>query len=280
MEELLGKRSTSFVTSVLQIVNSNNLLKGADPASIFSAACMAATLDLPINNALGFAYIVPYKRNFKDADNKWQNVIEAQFQLGYKGFVQLAIRSGQFKRISVAVVHDGQIITADPLMGYTFDWSAVGGDVVGYVAYFELLNGFQAYHYMTKGEALQHAQKYSQSFKNGNSASGVWKDNFDAMAQKTVLKLLLSKQAPLSVDMQTAIQADQAIIKDVDTGDFEYVDNIPQIEQTICDLSNDPDLFAQVMANVQAGKLDKVGVLSGELGYTMSDEQHKQMAGI
>lgn len=288
-QELMGKRGTSFVTSVLQIVNSNKLLAGADPASIYSAACMAATLDLPINNTLGFAYIVPYKRSFKrlaangrpekDQFGKdiWDSVIEAQFQLGYKGFVQLAIRSGQFKRISATAVHDGQIVSADPLMGYQFDWSITGGKVIGYVAYFELLNGFQAFHYMTEAEIKQHATKYSQSFKDGR---GVWKDNFDAMAQKTVLKLLLSKQAPLSVDMQTAIQADQAIIKDVDTGDFEHVDNEPQIQQVTYDLSHDADLFAQVMTNIQSGQLDKVAVLSGEAGYSYSDEQRAQIAAL
>lgn len=216
LNELLGKNAATFATSVLQVVNSNSMLANADPASVFSAACMAATLDLPINNALGFAYIVPFR-------NTKQNKTEAQFQLGYKGFVQLAQRSGQFKKISSAVVYEGQLVSEDPLSGYVFDWSNKTSDkAIGYVAYFQLLNGFEAYLYMTKNEATAHAMRYSQTFKKG---FGVWNDNFDAMALKTVLKLLLSKQAPLSIQMQTAIQADQAVIKDIDKQEFEYIDN-------------------------------------------------------
>ena len=216
LNELLGKNAATFATSVLQVVNSNALLVNADPSSVFSAACMAATLDLPINNSLGFAYIVPF-------NNRKANKVEAQFQLGYKGFVQLAQRSGQFKKISSAVVYEGQLVSEDPLAGYVFDWSNKSSDkAIGYVAYFQLLNGFEAYLYMTKNEATAHALKYSQTFKKD---FGVWKDNFDAMALKTVLKLLLSKQAPLSIQMQTAIQADQSVIKDIDKQEFEYIDN-------------------------------------------------------
>ena len=216
LNELLGKNAATFATSVLQVVNSNSMLANADPASVFSAACMAATLDLPINNALGFAYIVPFQ-------NRKAGKTEAQFQLGYKGFVQLAQRSGQFKKISSAVVYEGQLVSEDPLSGYVFDWSNKKSDkAIGYVAYFQLLNGFEAYLYMTKNEASAHAMRYSQTFKKG---FGVWNDNFDAMALKTVLKLLLSKQAPLSIQMQTAIQADQAVIKDIDKQEFEYIDN-------------------------------------------------------
>ena len=216
LNELLGKNAATFATSVLQVVNSNQMLVNADPASVFSAACMAATLDLPINNSLGFAYIVPFRNNKA-------NKTEAQFQLGYKGFVQLAQRTGQFKKISSAVVYEGQLVSEDPLLGYVFDWSNKSSDkAIGYVAYFQLLNGFEAYLYMTKNEATAHAMRYSQTFKKGY---GVWNDNFDAMALKTVLKLLLSKQAPLSIQMQTAIAADQAIIKDVDKQEFEYIDN-------------------------------------------------------
>ena len=216
LNELLGKNAATFATSVLQVVNSNSMLANADPASVFSAACMAATLDLPINNALGFAYIVPFQ-------NRKAGKTEAQFQLGYKGFVQLAQRSGQFKKISSAVVYEGQLVSEDPLSGYVFDWSNKKSDkAIGYVAYFQLLNGFEAYLYMNKNEASAHAMRYSQTFKKG---FGVWNDNFDAMALKTVLKLLLSKQAPLSIQMQTAIQADQAVIKDIDKQEFEYIDN-------------------------------------------------------
>lgn len=111
LKELVGKNAPAFATSVLQIVNSNSMLVNADPQTVFSAACMAATLNLPINNNLGFAYIVPFKNNKT-------NTIEAQFQLGYKGFIQLAQRSGQFSRIAATPVYEGQLLSANPLLGY------------------------------------------------------------------------------------------------------------------------------------------------------------------
>ncbi len=218
LQELLGSRASSFATSVLQVVASNKLLANAEPQSVFTAACMAATLDLPINSNLGFAYILPY--NDKDRGQV------AQFQLGYKGFIQLAQRSGQFKTISTAPIFKGQIKSSNPLTGYEFDFEAsTKGELVGYAAYFSTINGFEKTLYMTVEELKSHGGKYSQTFKKG---FGLWKDNFDAMAQKTVLKLLLSKFAPLSIDMQKAVISDQSVIKEIkedDTIDVEYVDN-------------------------------------------------------
>ena len=214
-DELLGKRSSSFMTSVLQIVASNNMLQNADPASIFNAACVAATLDLPLNNNLGFAYIVPYGKS-------------AQFQMGYKGFIQLAQRSGQFQTISAAPIYAGQLIEQDPLRGFRFDFSVEkSGDPIGYAAFFRLTNGFEKTFYMTTEELKQHGLKFSQTYKKG---FGLWKDDFEAMAQKTVLKLLLSKFAPLSVEMQTATIVDQSVVKNSDTLDVSYLDNF-EIEQ-------------------------------------------------
>lgn len=266
LTELLGKNAASFATSVLQIVNSNDMLKNAAPDTVFNAACMAATLNLPINNNLGFAYIVPF-------NNRKLGKVEAQFQLGYKGFIQLAQRSGQFKTISAAPVFDGQLISENPLTGYEFDWSIKpkhNDTPVGYVAYFKLLNGFEAYLYMSFDDVKKHANKYSQTAKKG---FGVWNDNFDAMALKTVLKLLLSKQAPLSIDMQKAVLADQAVVKDVETEQFEYIDHAPDYTPVGMDLTDDDEMFQTVVKNIKSGDLDKISVLSGEAGYTFSDEQ-------
>lgn len=218
-QELLGKRSTSFITSVLQIVSQNHLLAKADPASVYQAAAVAATLDLPLNNNLGFAYIVPY--NTKQADGSTKTV--AQFQMGYKGFIQLAQRSGQFKTIASTPVYQGQIVEANPLTGYQFDFTKKESDTaIGYAAYFKLLNGFEATWYMTIDQLKKHGSRYSKTFGN---KSGLWNNDFEAMASKTVLKLLLSKFAPLSVDMQRAVITDQSIINDAETEDVTYIDN-------------------------------------------------------
>jgi recombination protein RecT len=219
--ELVGKNSAAFATSVMQIAQSNSMLATATPESIFSAACMAATLNLPINAILGFAHIVPYR-------NRKLNRVEAQFQIGWKGYIQLAQRTGQFKRISVTSVRDGQLIKKNPLTGYEFDFdSGWENEVIGFAAYFQLLNGFEATLYMSKDEMINHAKRYSQSFQK---QYGVWFDNFDSMAHKTVIKLLLSRFAPLSIDspIHKAIESDSAILQD--SGVAYYPDNSQDFE--------------------------------------------------
>lgn len=213
LQQALKDKAPQFIASVTSLVNSNEKLKAADKGSIIRACLTAASLDLPINQSLGFAYIIPYKD-------------QAQFQLGYKGFIQLAQRSGQFKTINVTDVKDGEIVSEDRLTGeIKFDWITASGrdtfKTIGYVAFFELINGFEKMLYMTTDQLKNHGVKFSQSFKSGY---GLWKDEFDTMAKKTVIKLLLSKYAPMTVDMQTATLSDQAIIQD---DGYEYADNQP-----------------------------------------------------
>lgn len=223
--DILGKNAETFATSVLQTVKSNDLLMDAEPQSILGAAMTAATLGLPINNSIGFAYIIPY--NLKQKDGTF--VQKAQFQLGYKGFIQLAMRSGQFKTMNVTEVKQGEIGFVDFLTG-EIDWTWLPRDkkrsglpTIGYVAYFRLLNGFEKSLYMTNDELQAHGKKFSKTFAKG---FGLWKDDFDSMAKKTVLKLLISKYAPLSVEMQTSVITDQAIIEDIDNlNNVEYPDN-------------------------------------------------------
>lgn len=227
-QEMLGKRAPSFITSVLQIVASNNMLSKADPHSVYHSAAVAATLDLPLNNNLGFAYIVPYNQKFRDDNGVWQSKQVAQFQLGYKGFKQLALRSGQFKGMNSTDVRQGEIKERNRLTGaITFDWVQDEEErnklpIIGYLNYFELLNGYSQTLYMTIADLKKHAKKYSQTYK---SDKGLWVEDFDSMCLKTVTKLNLSKNAPLSVDMQKAITFDQAIVNDSDTEDVTYIDN-------------------------------------------------------
>ena len=219
-EQLLGEKAQGFVTSVLQIVNSNELLQKSSKESVLNAAMTAATMDLPINNNLGFAYIVPYKG-------------QAQFQVGYKGYIQLAQRSGRFKSISASEVYEGELVINDRLRGPVFDWNGkVSENVVGYVCHFSLLNGFEKTLYMTREQVETHAKKYSQSYRKG--VSSVWRDDFNSMAIKTVIKTLLSRYAPLSIEMQTAVTTDQLLAKnsEVATIDVNCVDvrGVPKAE--------------------------------------------------
>lgn len=221
-QEILGKKAPGFISSVLSCVNSNYLLQSADPQSVLNSAVIAATLDLPVNPNLGFAAIVPYK------DKQRGNI--AQFQLMYKGLIELCLRSGQFAALIDEVVYEGQLVSKNKFTGeYVFDEDKKTSDkVIGYMAYFRLVNGFEKTFYMTTEEVEAHARKYSQSYKKG---FGVWKDDFDIMARKTVLKLLLAKYAPKSIEMQQAIIFDQAAVKNdlveksVEEAEIEYVDN-------------------------------------------------------
>ena len=225
LEEILGKNASTFATSVLQIVKSNDMLAKCEPNSIVGAAMTSATLGMPLNNNIGFAYIIPFNERQKDGSY----LSKAQFQLGYKGFIQLAQRSGQFKTLNVTEVKEGEIAFQDRLTGeMDFQWIPdhkirVTRKTVGYVAYFRLLNGFEKNLFMPIEELQAHGKKFSKTFAKG---FGLWKDDFDSMAKKTVLKLLLSKYAPLSVEMQTAVITDQATINDPeDLDNVSYVDN-------------------------------------------------------
>ena len=232
LEEVMGKNPSAFVSTVLQVISQNTKLAQADPQSVYLAALVSATLDLPINPNLWFAYIVPYW----DRNAKKQN---AQFQMWYKWFIQLAQRSGQFKRIGATKVLEWQLVEENPLEGHIFDWTKKDSEtVIWYASHMKLLNGFEKVFYMSAEEMEAHAKKYSQTYKNW---FGNWKDNFEAMAEKTVIKLLLSKYAPLSIDMQTAIQTDQAVIQDENLTAMEYTDNPEILEQ---ENTVDPELLA------------------------------------
>lgn len=212
-EELLGKKAPGFMSSILNIVNGNTNLQECNPQQVLAAAAVAASLDLPIDPNLGFAYIVPYKG-------------KAQFQMGYRGYIQLAMRTGLYQTINATEVYEGEIRSHNRITGLVeFDPDGRTSDqIVGFVAYFRLLNGFEKYDYMTVDEVVAHAKRFSQSFNSNHSP---WKTDFNAMATKTVLKRLLSKYGILSIEMQTGLSADQAVVTESDEGDptFEYVDN-------------------------------------------------------
>lgn len=211
IQEVQGKNAASFVTSIIQIANSSQMLADAEPSSIVSAAMTAATLNLPLNNALGLAYIVPFKEKQKDGSY----LTKGQFMLGWKGLVRLAQRSGQFVRLNSGVVKEGEIVSFDRLTGdIKFNWEQDDEKreqlkPIGYFAYFKLVNGYEHTYYMTMKEMDAHAKKYSQTYKKG---FGIWKDDYESMANKTVLKLLISKFAPLSIEMASAVEKDQAVL--------------------------------------------------------------------
>lgn len=224
-------RANTVVASLMSLVNNNIVLQECEPKTVFAAALTAASLDLPINPSLGQAYIIPFNNKVKDGtDSKgkaiYRWVKQAQFQMGYKGFIQLCLRSGKYELIHVNDVRDGEYKGMDRMTGehrFEFiddDEKRAQQAVIGYVAFIKLTTGFHKSLYMTNDELLAHAKKYSKSYQNGY---GMWVDDFDAMAKKTVLKLLIDRWGIKTSQIEKAMIADQAELDD--DGNANYVDN-------------------------------------------------------
>lgn len=244
LESVLGERKASFVNNLTALVANNASLQVCEPYTVMFAAMKATALDLPLDNSLGFAYVIPYK------DNK-KGITVAQFQIGYKGFVQLSLRTNQFALIPHATdVRKGEFVGCNRLTG-EYEFKFVEDDeerqkleVIGYVSYFKLLNGASSTLYMTKAEMEAHAMRYSQTYRSSNEyirRSSKWTTDFDKMALKTVLKLNLSKNAPLSVELADAIQADQSVLKSIDK--YEYMDNDDNAEEDMAKAQEVASMF-------------------------------------
>jgi len=214
-EKLLGDKAAGFITSVLQTVQNSDKLAAAKPETILNAAATAAALDLPITQSLGFAWIVAYKD-------------EAQFQMGWKGFVQLALRTKQYKAMNVIEVYKNQFKSFNVMTEeLDADFEVEGkGEIVGYAGYFELNGGFKKTVYWSKKKVIEHAKKYSKTFgkknQKGHLMHSPWndKDQFDAMAKKTVLKNMISKWGIMSIEMQKAHVVDQAVLREENEPDY------------------------------------------------------------
>lgn len=193
-EAILWKRTWVFMTALISIIKWNSMLKNADPQSIYDSAMTAVALDLPINQNLGMAFIVPYKTR-----DDW---IKASFQIWYKWLKQLALRSWQIAKMADVAVKEWQLIENDPLTWPTFSRSSkISEKIIGYVFYVKLLDWYEKALYMTIDELKAHGKKYSKSFDKGNRTT-----DFDSMARKTVIRLLLTSwDIPLSIDVRNAL---------------------------------------------------------------------------
>lgn len=242
LTDLLHERKGQFVSNLTALVANNANLQECEPYTLMFAALKATALSLPIEPSLGMAHVIPYK-------NKKRGVTEAQFQLGYKGFQQLALRTGQYKHINTTEVREGELGKRNRLTG-EIEWNWIENDaerlkapIIGYVNYFCLLNGFESTFYMSKEEMDAHALRYSQTYKSTIGyikEQSKWTTDFDAMALKTVIKLNLSKNGVLSTELQDAIRADQSVMREENK--YEYTDND---EQAIFDAQKAADVAAK-----------------------------------
>lgn len=228
----LGKNSGTFVASVIDLYNGDKSLQQCEPKAVVMEALKAAVLHLPINKALGYAFIIPFNNNRKvkytDEQGvereRWDKVMEPTFQIGYKGLIQLAMRTGQYRTLNADAVYEGELRKVNKLTGeIAFDGERTSDKVVGYFCYFELLNGFSKTLYMTVEQMAMHAKRFSKGLKKETTVESLinlaalpvsdsntvgWMGNFHGMAIKTVIRNLLSKYGYLSVEMQNAIADD------------------------------------------------------------------------
>lgn len=228
----LGKNSGTFVASVIDLYNGDKSLQQCEPKAVVMEALKAAVLHLPINKALGYAFIIPFNNNRKvkytDEQGvereRWEKVMEPTFQIGYKGLIQLAMRTGQYRTLNADAVYEGELRKVNKLTGeIAFDGERTSDKVVGYFCYFELLNGFAKTLYMTVEQMAMHAKRFSKGLKKETTVESLinlaalpvsdsnavgWMGNFHGMAIKTVIRNLLSKYGYLSVEMQNAIADD------------------------------------------------------------------------
>ena len=235
LSSVLGHKKDQFVTSLISAVANNENLQVCEPMSIMYTAMKATALGLPIDPSLGYAGMIPYK------DGKSGKTL-CQFQIMRDGWCELAMRTGQVKFIANEIVYEGQLVKKNKFTGeYLFDEDAKTSDkVIGYMAYIKLTNGFEKTVYWTVEECKAHALRYSQTFKKGY---GLWKDSFDVMSLKTVLKHLIKKYCPKSVEVLNAITDDQSVTdaNNVST----YADNMP-------DDQPQPEVSATAKAKAEA----------------------------
>ena len=267
LESVLATKKNSFVNNISSLVANNATLQACQPLSVIYAGIKATALDLPLDPNLGFAYVIPYA-------NRKAGITEAQFQIGYKGFIQLAIRSGQYRTINVTEIKAGELKDFDLLAGeMTFEALPAREKLptIGYAAFIRLTNGFEKTLYMTKEEVEAHAYEYSQTYKADKDkgwTSSQWSKHFDAMSRKTVLKRLLSGFGILSVEMQQAITADQAVFNSTD-GAPRYADNDARIEDVVAEEvpAGSPQAKAnEAMAKAKAAAAAPAEVVDAETG--------------
>ena len=216
-------KASRFVTSLITLCSMNPDLRECDNATLVSAALNAETLGLPLNNQMGFGYVLPYK-------DKKNNRTVAQFQVGWRGIIQLMIRSGQMKKIHVIEVRQGELVKFNPILN-DFEFRYLENEeerakapVIGYYCFFETTNGYVQELYWTREKMELHAKTYSPGYVSdlkNHTAYTFWSKDFDGMAKKTMLKQI-SKFAPMSVDLVKAIESDQAVINE--DGSYNYID--------------------------------------------------------
>lgn len=240
--ELLGERTPQFISSLVSMVNADQNLQRAfyeAPMSVIQSGLKAAAFDLPIDQSLGYAYIVPFKKNFKDENGEWKSKSEATFILGWKGMNQLALRTGAYKTINVVDVREGELksynrLTEEVELDFIEDDELrASKPVIGYVGYYRLVNGAEKTIYMTVKQIEAHEKK----FRKGKNMGWGWQNDWDAMARKTVYRQLIGKWGIMSITYQNAKEGASLAQQMEDEYDLENPDTIDASFSTVVDQS-------------------------------------------
>jgi recombination protein RecT len=267
LEGVMKERAPQFIASLVSLSNLTPGLAQCEPRSLMMCGLKAASLNLPLDNNLGFAYAIPYK-------NREKGITEAQFQMGYRAFIQLGMRTGLYKSMNVIDIRDGELVLWDAL---TEDLKLKIIDneidrektpIHGYAAMFELRNGFRKVIYKKRDALLAHGVRFSKAYK-----SGPWQSDVDAMCKKTLIKELLSKWGPLSTEIMEGIKYDQSVIRETESGATvpDYTDNQDEVvpKQVTYDIpegmKEDIDNLADILGINEAEKAMELGLAKGDI---------------
>ena len=279
LQSILGEKTGQFITSLTSLAGSSKALKNCDRNSLLSCALKATSMELPFDQNLGFAWCIPYNTT-------------ATFQVGVKGYIQLALRTGQYQSLNARDVRQGEFsgrdFVGDPIINWLPDEERANKEIIGFMAGLQLINGFKKVIYWSVPEIERHAEKYSQSYrkykKTGNVDDAIWASQFEKMAEKTVLKSLISRYGIMSTDMQKAVISDQSKINiDIETGEesIEYIDN-PEVTD-IQNLSTEEQrkILEKYGAEKVTEVLEKLGFESlNELQKDDLEDFEKELDGV
>lgn len=279
LQSILGEKTGQFITSLTSLAGSSKALKNCDRNSLLSCALKATSMELPFDQNLGFAWCIPYKTT-------------ATFQVGVKGYIQLALRTGQYQSLNARDVRQGEFsgrdFVGDPIINWLPDEERANKEIIGFMAGLQLVNGFKKVIYWSVPEIERHAEKYSQSYrkykKTGNVDDAIWASQFEKMAEKTVLKSLISRYGIMSTDIQKAVISDQSKINiDIETGEesIKYIDN-PEVTD-IQNLSTEEQrkILEKYGAEKVTEVLEKLGFESlNELQKDDLEDFEKELDGV
>lgn len=279
LQSILGEKTGQFITSLTSLAGSSKALKNCDRNSLLSCALKATSMELPFDQNLGFAWCIPYKTT-------------ATFQVGVKGYIQLALRTGQYQSLNARDVRQGEFsgrdFVGDPIINWLPDEERANKEIIGFMAGLQLVNGFKKVIYWSVPEIEKHAEKYSQSYrkykKTGNVDDAIWASQFEKMAEKTVLKSLISRYGIMSTDIQKAVISDQSKINiDIETGEesIKYIDN-PEVTD-IQNLSTEEQrkILEKYGAEKVTEVLEKLGFESlNELQKDDLEDFEKELDGV